>query len=188
MPKVLSGNGLDYLKRVRAAAQRMSRQLEALLGLSRIGQAALRPAAVDLATLADSVAAELRQFHAARQVDFVRADHLPAYGDPTLVRVLLENLLGNAWKFTARREAARVELGLEPAGEAAAFFVRDNGAGFDMAYSQRLFGAFQRLHDQAEFAGDGIGLATAQRIVNRHGGRVWAEAQVGAGATFYFTR
>jgi light-regulated signal transduction histidine kinase (bacteriophytochrome) len=183
----LTGNGQDYLKRVRAAAQRMGSLIDALLGLSRVGRAELRWTNVDLTALADAVAAELQDAQNGRKVAFVRPEGLTARGDPRLLRVLLESLLGNAWKFTSRREAARVEFGRMPAGESAAFFVRDNGAGFDMAYSQRLFGAFQRLHDQAEYPGTGMGLATVQRIVTRHGGRVWAEGEVDAGATVYFT-
>jgi light-regulated signal transduction histidine kinase (bacteriophytochrome) len=182
----LTGNGQDYLQRVRAAAQRMGSLIDALLSLSRAGRAELRRTNVDLTALADAVASELAAQNG-RPVAFVRPEGLTARGDPRLLRVLLENLLGNAWKFTSRREAARVELGRMPAGEPPAFFVRDNGAGFDMAFSQRLFGAFQRLHDQAEYPGTGMGLATVQRIVTRHGGRVWAEGEVDAGATFYFT-
>src|SRR5262249_20346537 len=115
-------------------------------------------------------------------------DGLSANGDPRLVQAVLDNLMGNAWKFTGKTPDARIEMGqmVEASGETA-FFVRDNGAGFDMAYAERLFGAFQRLHGQNEFTGTGIGLATVQRVIHRHGGRVWAEAEVGNGATFYFT-
>jgi light-regulated signal transduction histidine kinase (bacteriophytochrome) len=184
----LTGSGEDYLKRVRSAAQRMSGLIDALLRLSRAGRAELNPTNVDLTVLADAVAAELASVNAGRQVAFVRPDGLMARGDSRLLRLVLENLLGNAWKFTGRREAGQVELGLSrPTGDEPAYFVRDNGAGFDMAYSQRLFGAFQRLHDQSEFPGTGIGLAIVQRIVNRHGGRAWAEGQLDAGATIYFT-
>ncbi len=184
---LLSGSGLDYLQRVRAAAQRMTTLIDGLLSLSRLGRAELRQANVDLTVLADSVAADLREAHSSQTVTFVRPDSLPARGDPRLLRIILENLLGNAWKFTNRREAARVELGHIQEGGALVYFVRDNGAGFDMAYSQRLFGAFQRLHIPVEYPGTGMGLAIVKRIVNRHGGRVWAEGQVDAGATFYFT-
>jgi light-regulated signal transduction histidine kinase (bacteriophytochrome) len=140
-----------------------------------------------LTVLADSATADLQEANSGRTVTFVRPESLAARGDPRLVRVVLENLLGNAWKFTSRREAARVEMGVTQDSGEPAYFVRDNGAGFDMAYSQRLFGAFQRLHKPADYPGTGMGLATVKRIVNRHGGRVWAEAQVDAGATFYFT-
>jgi light-regulated signal transduction histidine kinase (bacteriophytochrome) len=183
----LSGSGLDYLQRVRGAAQRMTGLIDGLLGLSRVGRAELRPANVDLTILANAVMGDLEEADSARAVTFIRPDELAARGDPRLLRVVLENLLGNAWKFTSRREAARIELGLSQAGERPAYFVRDNGAGFDMAYSERLFGAFQRLHNPADFPGTGMGLATVKRIVNRHGGRLWAEGEVDGGATFYFT-
>jgi light-regulated signal transduction histidine kinase (bacteriophytochrome) len=184
---VLSGGGLDYLQRVRAASQRMTALIDGLLVLSRVGRAEIKRTNVDLTILADAVAADLQGAHSGQVVTFVRPEALPARGDPRLLRVILENLLGNAWKFTSRREAAEVELGLSQTGDEPAYFVRDNGAGFDMAYSQRLFGAFQRLHNPADFPGTGMGLATVKRIVNRHGGRVWAEGQVDTGATFYFT-
>ncbi|MEP7358855.1 MAG: ATP-binding protein [Anaerolineales bacterium] len=184
---VLAGNGLDYLQRVRAASQRITTQIDGLLSLSRLGRAELRPARVDLTALADDVAAELRAAQPGRTVTFERPAALTAYGDLQLLRTLLEQLLGNAWKFTGRRTDARVELGQAADGQPPAYFVRDNGAGFDMAYSQRLFGAFQRLHDPKDFPGTGLGLAIVQRIVNRHGGRVWAEGRPDAGATIYFT-
>ena len=184
---VLTGSGQDYLQRVRGAAQRMTTLIDGLLSLSRLGRAELRPADVDLTVLADAVAAELQAANSGRTVTFVRPESLAARGDPRLVRVVLENLLGNAWKFTSRREAARVELGVTQDNGKPAYYVRDNGAGFDMTYSQRLFGAFQRLHKPADYPGTGMGLATVKRIVNRHGGRVWAQAEVDAGATIYFT-
>jgi light-regulated signal transduction histidine kinase (bacteriophytochrome) len=183
----LSGSGLDYLQRVRAAAQRMGGLIDGLLSLSRAGRAELRRTNVDLTVLADSVADDLAAANGGRSVAFVRPDSLMARGDPRLLRLILDNLLGNAWKFTGRREEARVELGLSQADDGPAYFVRDNGAGFDMAYSQRLFGAFQRLHSPADFPGTGIGLTIVKRIVNRHGGRVWAEGRPNEGATFYFT-
>jgi PAS domain S-box-containing protein len=178
----------DYLGRIRAAAQRMGELIDALLVLSRVTRAELRRAPLDLSSLAEAVAADLRQREPERPVEAQIAPGMRAEGDPSLVRNVLENLLGNAWKFTAGQAPARIEVGrLDGASEALTFFVRDNGAGFDMAYADRLFGAFQRLHDQREFKGTGIGLATVQRIIIRHGGRVWAEGQPGAGATFYFT-
>jgi light-regulated signal transduction histidine kinase (bacteriophytochrome) len=132
--------------------------------------------------------AELRQREPERAVEVSIAPGLQAEGDPSLVRNMLENLIANAWKFTAGGQPAPLEIGCLPdTAEGPAFYVRDNGAGFDMAYADRLFGAFQRLHDQHEFKGTGIGLASVQRIIVRHGGRVWGEGQVGSGATFYFT-
>jgi light-regulated signal transduction histidine kinase (bacteriophytochrome) len=145
---------------------------------------------VDLSELATSIATELAVVEPRRQVVFVVAPNMIARADPRLMRIVLENLLRNAWKFTGKHPRARIEVGvLSPSqpGEETVFFVRDDGAGFDMAYAERLFGPFQRLHGQADFEGTGIGLATVQRIVHRHGGRVWAEGAVEKGATFYFT-
>jgi light-regulated signal transduction histidine kinase (bacteriophytochrome) len=184
---LLSGSGLDYLQRVRGAAQRMTALIDGLLSLSRVGRAELRRTNVDLTILADAAAADLRSAHSGRDVTFVRPEGMAGRGDPRLLRVVVENLLDNAWKFTSRREAARVELGFTQDNGEPAYFVRDNGAGFDMAYGERLFGAFQRLHKPTDFPGTGMGLATVKRIVNRHGGRVWAEGEVDSGATFYFT-
>ena len=180
----------DYLNRIRAAAQRMGELIDALLILSRVTRAELRRLPLNLSALAEAVAAELRQREPGHAVELTIAPGLTAEGDPSLVRNVLENLLSNAWKFTAGCHPARIEFGRLPddgVGDGPVFFVRDNGAGFDMTYADRLFGAFQRLHDQRTFKGTGVGLATVQRIILRHGGRVWGEAQVGAGATFYFT-
>jgi len=179
--------GRSHLARVRAAAQRMSGLIDDLLKLSKITRAELRRQPVDLSALARTVAAELHRREPARQVQWAIADGLAAEGDPSLLRVALDNLLGNAWKFAGKRPDARIEFGRGQRDGQTAFFVRDNGAGFDMAHAKKLFGAFQRLHTRAEFEGTGIGLATVQRIVHRHGGRVWAEGEVERGATFYFT-
>jgi PAS domain S-box-containing protein len=189
--------GRDYLQRVRRGAQHMAELIEALLGLSRMTRAELRREPVDLSAAARTIADELRARTAGRTVEFVIAPTPAATGDPQLLRTLLTNLLDNAWKFTANCSQTRIEFGALKSAEAAAssspatagpiYFVRDNGAGFDMAYADKLFGAFQRLHGQAEYPGTGIGLATVQRIVRRHGGRIWAEAAVDQGATFYFT-
>jgi PAS domain S-box-containing protein len=183
----LSGPALDYLQRVRQAAQRMATLIDDLLNLSRVTRSELRLEPVDLSALAHSVAAELQSAEPDRQAVFVIAPELTGRGDPRLLHVVLTNLLGNAWKFSGRSEATRIEFGATSSNSDRTFFVRDNGAGFDMAYVQRLFGAFQRLHDQSQFPGTGIGLATVQRIIHRHGGTVWAEGQLNAGATFYFT-
>jgi light-regulated signal transduction histidine kinase (bacteriophytochrome) len=166
----------------------MGELIDALLVLSRVTRADLRRLPLNLSALAEAIAAELRQREPERAAEFTIAPDLHTEGDPTLVRTVLENLLGNAWKFTAACSPARIEVGSrdDPA-DGRVFFVRDNGAGFDMTYADRLFGAFQRLHDQREFKGTGIGLASVQRIIVRHGGRVWGEGQVGGGATFYFT-
>jgi PAS domain S-box-containing protein len=183
----LDAAGRDHLRRVRAAAQRMALLIDDLLGLSRVTRAALQREPVDLSAIAGAVAAELERSEPGRCVEFAIAPGLGAEGDPRLLRVVLENLLGNAWKYTGKNLRARIEFAATEAGGARAYYVRDDGAGFEMAYADKLFGAFQRLHSNDEFEGTGIGLATVQRIVHRHGGRVWAEGAVGRGATFYFT-
>ncbi len=147
----------------------------------------MRRERVDLSGLARSVVAQLGLLEPERRVDVVVADGLEAEGDPHLLRLVLENLLGNAWKFTAREPEARIEFGALDEGGRTAFYVRDNGVGFDMAYAHKLFAPFQRLHAATEFPGTGIGLATVHRVVARHGGRVWAVGEEGKGATFFFT-
>jgi signal transduction histidine kinase len=184
----LDEEGEDYLGRVRAASRRMDTLIDDLLDLSKVTRSALRRQTVDLSAQAREVAAEIRKSQSDREVEFVIADGLTANGDANLLRLALENLLGNAWKFTSKKPHARIEFGSATReGEEQAYFVRDDGAGFDARYADKLFGAFQRLHAPDEFEGTGIGLATVQRIVRRHGGRVWAEGEVGEGATFYFT-
>lgn len=185
--ETLNPQAQDYLRRVRAAAQRMGELIDDLLQLSQVGRAPLRRQTVDLSMLAQSVVGALRRADPDRQVDIRIADRLAADGDPGLLRALLENLLGNAWKFTATTEAATIEFAAAEDAGAIVYVVRDNGIGFDMAFADRLFAPFQRLHTIAEFPGTGIGLATVQRIVDRHGGRVWAEAEVGKGAAFFWT-
>ena len=179
--------GKDYLQRVRYAAQHMAQLIDDMLSLSRITRSEMRCEKVDLTALARSIAAELKQRQPERHVEFIIAEGLAGNGDARLLRVVLDNLMGNAWKFTRTRECARVEFGHTKADGESAYFVRDNGVGFDMAYVDKLFGAFQRLHSPVEFEGTGIGLATVQRIIHRHGGRVWAEGAVNQGAIFGFT-
>jgi len=183
----LDAEGQDYLRRVRAATRTMAQLIDDLLDLSRVTRAEMRRDAVDLGPLAQSIAAELQTMQPERQVEVIIADGLNTRGDPRLLRVVLENLLSNAWKFTGQQPQARIAFGLAEQNGQTAYFVRDNGAGFDMAYADKLFGVFQRLHRADEFPGTGVGLATVQRIIHRHGGRVWAEGAVGQGATFYFT-
>jgi light-regulated signal transduction histidine kinase (bacteriophytochrome) len=183
----LDEHGREYLHRIREAAQRMGRLIDGMLSLSRVTRAVLAREPVPLSAEARAIAAELKRSDPARQVEFVIAPGVIADGDGRLLRIVLENLLGNAWKFTAKTRDARIEFGTTRDGERPTYFVRDNGAGFDMKYAEKLFRAFQRLHSADEFPGTGIGLATVQRIIHRHGGRVWAEAEEQRGATFYFT-
>jgi len=183
----LDEEGKQYLRYVRESAQQMATLIDDLLTLSRVTRSDLTRVQVSLTDTASSVLAQLRRGQPERRVEAIVADDLVAKADPRLIKVALENLLGNAWKFTGKEAEARIELGLAPLNGEPTYFVRDNGAGFDMAYASKLFGVFQRLHSAAEFEGTGIGLATVQRIVRRHGGRIWAEGDVGRGATFYFT-
>jgi signal transduction histidine kinase len=178
--------GREYLDRVRSEAQRMGSLIDALLELSRITRAEIQRDNVDLTSIAHKVAARLREVNAQRQIEFDIEPGLTTFGDARLLEIALTNLLGNAVKFTGTRALARVEVGQAGQNGGSAFYVRDNGVGFDMAYLPKLFGAFQRFHKTSEFPGTGIGLATVQRIVRRHGGQVWAEAQPDHGATFYF--
>jgi len=177
----------SHLQRIRAATQRMGALIDDLLNLSRISRAELSMQNVDLSALVRSVASELQAAHPERCVELQIEDGLRASADAGLVRIALENLMDNAWKFTSKRGLAHVEFGATPVNGAVAYFVRDDGAGFDPVYASRLFGAFQRLHSVTEFEGTGVGLATVQRIVRRHGGRIWAESAMDRGATFFFT-
>ncbi|MEO8845510.1 MAG: PAS domain S-box protein [Kofleriaceae bacterium] len=179
----LDDNAKHYFERIRAGTQRMASLIDDLLKLARIGRVALRRSELDVSALAAHVITELRAHEPARVVDVVIADGLCAWADPALVRIVLENLLGNAWKFTSKTERATITLD----GDGPTFRLRDNGAGFDMAHLDKLFVPFQRLHAVNDFEGSGIGLATVHRIVRHHGGRIWAEAELGQGATLFFT-
>ncbi len=183
----LDEEGEDYLGRVRAASKHMDTLIEDLLDLSRVSRGPLRREVVDLGAVAEGIFEQLERSHPERKVKFVGERGVVAFGDPSLLAVALANLLGNAWKFTEKESEATIEFGAVPRGRGVAYYVRDDGAGFDPRYAEKLFGAFQRLHGPEEFEGTGIGLATVARIVHRHGGRVWAEGEVGMGATFYFT-
>jgi PAS domain S-box-containing protein len=179
--------GRDRLERVRRAAQHMGTLIDDLLKLSRVTRTELKHEQVDLSTLANEIAEELRKQGPDRIVHFTIAPGLVAYGDKGLLRIVLDNLLGNARKFTGGRADARIGMGMTTQAGRQVYVISDNGAGFDMAYADKLFGVFQRLHDASEFPGTGIGLATVQRIIHKHGGTIWAESEVGKGARFYFT-
>lgn len=183
----LSDEAKGYLGRVCAASQRMARLIEDLLQLSRMTRMEMQRHRVNLSGIVRSVAGELRAGDPQRQAEFLIADDLYAEGDPRLLQIALENLIGNAWKFSGKTPSAKIEFGGYWQDGGRVLYVRDNGAGFDMTYAGKLFGAFQRLHAATEFPGTGIGLATVQRIIRRHGGQIWADGSVGKGATFYFT-
>ena len=183
----LDETGRDYLARVRSGAQRMGRLIDDLLKLARVSRVTLNQEPIDLSVIAEEIVHDLRDADPTRNVDVRITTQLTAVGDMHLMRIALENLLNNAWKYTNKREQARIEFGMRQYKGDACYFVQDNGAGFDMAYAGKLFGAFQRLHDVKDYTGTGVGLATVQRIIHRHGGHIWAEATVDKGATFYFT-
>jgi PAS domain S-box-containing protein len=182
----LDSRGQDFLRRSCAASFQMERLIEDLLKLAKASRGGLETEEVNLSSLASEIAADLANNDPSRTAQFVIAPDCVARGDSRLLRLALDNLLRNAWKFTSKRADARIEFGRRD-GEEPAFFVRDNGAGFDMAYSKKLFGLYQRLHSVSEFPGTGVGLTTVQRVINRHGGRVWGIGAVNEGATFCFT-
>ena len=183
----LDAEGKSHLQRVRAASQRMAQLIDDMLNLSRVTRSEIHHTTVDLSALVQTIAAELHKTQPERHVTFVIAEGVIANGDARLLRVVLGNLLGNAWKFTGKNTRATIEFGVIQQDGKPAYFVRDDGTGFDMAYADKLYAAFQRLHTVDEFEGTGVGLATVQRIIHRHGGRIRAEGAVGRGATFYFT-
>ena len=182
----LDATGQSHLKRIRAAARRMGELIDDILKLSRITRAEMSLGRVDLSSLAREIADDLQRRDHDHSVDFKVDDGLVVEADPRMMKIVLENLIGNAWKFTRRTDRPNVEFGMRRNGEAA-FFVRDNGAGFNMEQAGKLFQPFHRLHTEAEFPGTGIGLATISRVIDRHGGRIWAESEVGRGASFFFT-
>ena len=182
----LDSRARDYLQRMRGASQRMGAVFDGLQSLFRVTSGEIHRERVDISALATEITDEMRESNLDRQVNVSIAPELSVSADARLMRILLGNLISNAWKFTSKKLDAAIEVGREVLDSEARCFVRDNGVGFDMLYSHKLFGAFQRLHSQSEFPGAGIGLATVRRIVNRHGGRCWAEGAVGEGATFYF--
>lgn len=183
----LNEESKSHITRIIAAVQRMSELIDAVLNLSRISRSGMVLSPVDLTALAREVAAELKKAEPDRQVYFKIQEKLVVTADSALMRIVLDNLLGNAWKYTSKKPKALIEFGKTEKNGKVVFFVRDNGVGFDMEYAKKLFTPFQRLHSQAEFPGTGVGLASVKRVLHRHGGRVWAEAKPNAGATFYFT-
>jgi light-regulated signal transduction histidine kinase (bacteriophytochrome) len=183
----LGDEGEHYIERIRAATHNMGQLITDLLNLSRVTRREMARQQVNLSALAHTVIAELQSRDPARKVEWIIADGVWGEGDESLLQIVLTNLLDNAWKFSGTRPQARIEFGMTNDTGETVYFVRDNGVGFDMAYAENLFGAFQRLHSVREFPGTGIGLATVQRIVHRHGGRVWADAALERGATFFFT-
>jgi signal transduction histidine kinase len=183
----LDDDGRQFLQYIRASAQRMAQLIDDLLNLSRVTRGEFQREHVDLSDIARVAATCLQKAEPARNVDFVIADGLADEGDVRLLAIVLENLIGNAWKYSSKRDDARIEVGTTASNGPRTYFVRDNGAGFDMAHADKLFGVFQRLHSESEFEGTGIGLATVQRIIHRHGGHIWAEGKVNQGATFFFT-
>jgi signal transduction histidine kinase len=183
----LDDDGRQHLRDIQDSARTMARLIDDLLSLARVSRAQLHRQRVDLSEIARAVAARLRDSQPERKVEFAIAEGLGDEGDAGLLSIAIENLIGNAWKYSSKRAQARIEMGMAPPNGHATYFIRDNGAGFDMAYYSKLFGVFQRLHSGQEFEGTGIGLATVQRIIRRHGGRIWAEAEVDHGATFFFT-
>jgi light-regulated signal transduction histidine kinase (bacteriophytochrome) len=179
--------GRDYLERVRKAAQRMGILIDDLLKLARVSRADMNLQQVNLSEITEEILHEFSETTPQRKVELRVTSAITAWCDPQLMNIVLQNLLHNAWKYTSKRANACIEFGMRQQNEGAVFFVQDNGAGFDMAYAGKLFGAFQRLHDVKEFPGTGVGLATVQRIINRHGGRIWAESAVNKGTVLYFT-
>jgi PAS domain S-box-containing protein len=183
----LDQTGKDYLMRVHSASQRMTQLIDAMLNMARLTRGELHEYVVDLSSLAQIIAHELQKQNPERHVEFIIADNVKACCDQTMMQVMLHNLLDNAWKFTSNHETAKIEFGVVERDGKTVFFVKDDGAGFDMKYADKLFSPFKRFHSESEFPGIGIGLAIAHRIVMRHGGKIWAESAPNKGATFYFT-
>ncbi len=179
--------GLEYLERMFFNVRHMGQLIDDIMQLSKVAGRAIRRETIDMTDLAGSVVADLQLADPQRKVEFKIADGLHAEGDARLLQIVMENLLGNAWKFTSKKKEARIEFGQTKREGKKVFFVKDNGIGFDQDETNDLFIAFQCLHDEKEFEGSGIGLTTVQRIIQRHGGKVWGEGKKGKGATFYFT-
>lgn len=185
---VMDSRGADFLQRVLTSAKRMSQIIDSLLALSRVARIEMCHEDVDLTEMARAISSEFSQRHPESHVKLVIENGIVANGDARLLRIVMENLLSNAWKYTSKQPNPRIEFGMiKEKDETRVYYVRDNGAGFNMAKANRLFAPFERLHSAEEYPGTGVGLATVQRIINRHGGRIWAESEVGKGTVFYFT-
>jgi len=185
---LLDEEGKDYLLRIRGASQRMDALINDVLILSRLGRSELSRQDVDLSAIAHDIAQELKESEPSRQVKFIIAEGINVIGDKNLLRVAMENLMGNAWKFTQKHKSAKIEFGVIDDDNNPIYFVRDDGVGFDMKYADKLFIPFQRLHsDKEAYEGTGIGLASVQRVIRLHGGKIWAESAIEMGTTFYFT-
>jgi light-regulated signal transduction histidine kinase (bacteriophytochrome) len=183
----LDEDGKRYLTRIREGSQQMAQLIDDMLNLSRLTRGEMNKASVNMSEMARAIAQDLKRHEPGRSVEFRIQDGMVVHADKRLIQAVLENLLGNSWKFTSHHPDALIEFGVIEKDEKPVYFVKDNGAGFDMAYADKLFGVFQRLHDASEFEGTGVGLASVQRIIHRHGGDIWAEGAVNKGATFYFT-
>ena len=181
--ETIGEKGSFFLSRILKAGERMNLLIDDILALASISTAHLDLRQCDLSRLCRQIVDDLRAAHPARQVEVKASEELKVMADPRLLKILLENLIGNAWKFTGHTESARIEIFSPDSG---LFVIRDNGAGFDMAAAEKLFAPFQRLHSASQFEGTGVGLATAQRVVSRHGGKIWAESSLGQGAAFFF--
>lgn len=184
---ILDETGKDYLVRMEAASRKIEGMVGELLQISRLSRAGMEIEDLDLSRIARRITDHLGKSDPERRVKFILAENVRAYGDEHLLTVVLEKLLGNAWKFTGKKKDAIIEFGVLPHGDERIYFVRDNGIGFDMNHADRLFQPFQRLHDEREFPGSGVGLATVSRIIRRFGGKTWAESEAGKGAAIYFT-
>ncbi len=184
---ILDDTAKQYLNHVRAGTQKMGKLIDDMLNLAKLSRLELIPKAVNLSHLAHTAAKQLKELEPKRKVSFKISEDLIANGDPGLLSIVIDNLFSNAWKFTAKSPDALIEFGLSDSKEKPTYFIKDNGVGFNMAYSNKLFGTFQRLHSEKDFQGNGVGLAIIRRVITRHGGEVWAESKVNEGATFYFT-
>jgi len=184
---LLDDQGKDYLKRIKSSSNTMTQLIDAMLNLAKVNRTPMSIGKIDLSALAGSILKEIKENDPERVAEINIQPSLIAEADTALIKAVLQNLLENAWKFTSQQAITRIEFGTTDTPEGKAYFIRDNGAGFDMAFSDKLFVPFQRLHLATEFSGTGIGLATVQRIIHRHNGRIWAESKVNNGAIFYFT-